>query len=172
MLLGLAQGCCSSPPCHSPMAPCLNHGALLGATGLLLGCTLGTGKEQQPCQGSTTPCQCMLDVPSLQQHCPAFPGSRGVLSWQAASRTMESPLEQVPIQDQPHRAGIQSTLLSPAWEAAPQGTGTQDGHCRDGAAQGSLEGLWAEHAPSRSTPRTAPPPQCHVASSWNVWMQL
>lgn len=76
-VLGLARGCCPSPPCHSPMTPRAAHGAPLGATGLLLGSVLGIRKEQQPPQGSSARCLWVLDVLSLQQQVPIIPRITG-----------------------------------------------------------------------------------------------
>lgn len=89
-VLGLARGCCSSPPCHSPTTPCPAHGAPLGATGLLLGSVLGIRKEQQPPQGSSARCLWVLDVLSLQQQVPIIPRITGCSELAGPHRDVES----------------------------------------------------------------------------------
>lgn len=161
-MLGLSRGCCSSPPCHSPTTPCPAHGALLGATGLLLGSVLGIRKEQQPSQGSSARCLWVLDVLSLQQQVPIIPritgcselaGPPGTWSPTLKDRAHTGPAPQPGPQEHPALPALGGARSSGSSKA----TGTRDGHCGEGAAEGFLEELWAKHTASRSTPRTVPP---------------
>lgn len=147
------------------------HGSLphsegtTGATGLLLGCSLGIRKEQQPCQGSTAHCRCVL---SLKQQLPIIPrimGCSELAGTQGLHQDHGVPLwNRCPFRTSPTGQAFRAPCSPQPWEAAPQPTGTQDGPCRKGAAQGSLEELWDKHTPSRSTPRTAPPQGAHSGS--------
>lgn len=174
-VLGLARGCCSSPPCHSPTTPCPAHGAPLGATGLLLGSVLGIRKEQQPPQGSSARCLWVLDVLSLQQQVPIIPRITGCSELAGPHRDVESHSEG----QGPHSLGLRSTLLSQLWEALgaaaapkPQGRGTGTGGRelqRDSwknsrlstQPAGAPQGPFLLRVPALA-------PQCSVPSSWSV----
>lgn len=108
--------------------------------------------------------------PSLQQQLPIIPRITGC-SQLAGTGPWSPTLKQMPVQEQPPSLGVLSTLLSPALEALeqwqlPEAQGQWVGTARREQHRDSREELQAEHTPTRSSPRTAPPPLVLPSATW------